>query len=59
MGKKPAIAIGDDWSLWVGNLTDTQLDIKAGELFGFNKGIFEEKIVSAGLNAWTKRIPVC
>lgn len=51
VGKKPAIAIGDDWSLWLGNLTDAQMELKAGELFGFNKGVFEEKIVSAALNA--------
>ena len=50
VSKKPAIAIGNDWSIWIGNLTDTPLDLKPSELFGFGRGVYEEKIVSDRLS---------
>ena len=45
VGKKPGIIIGNDFSIWIGNTSDAHLDLK-GELFGFGRGTYEEKIVS-------------
>ena len=44
-GKKPQIAIGEDFSIYVGNSTDSELVLEAGELFGFGRGIFEQREV--------------
>ena len=45
-GRRPAIAIGNDFSIYVGNTTDTEISLTAGELFGFGRGTFEQKVVS-------------
>lgn len=45
MGKKPAIIIANDFSVWVGNSSDAHLDLKGVELFGFGRGAYEQKIV--------------
>ncbi len=46
VSKKPAIIIDDQYQLWIGNLTDSHLDLQPGELFGFGRGSFTQKIVS-------------
>ena len=48
-GKKPAVVIGDDFSIWVGNTSDAAITLAAGELFGFGRGVYEQKQVSADL----------
>ena len=44
--KKPAIVICEDFSLWLGNTSDSDSVVEPGELLGFGTGIFEEKVVS-------------
>ena len=44
--KRPAIVIGDDFSVWIGNTTDAAVTVECGELFGFGTGSYEEKVVS-------------
>lgn len=44
--KKPAIYIGSDFSIWMGNTSDSDVQYDPGELFGFGTGVFEEKAVS-------------
>lgn len=55
VGKKPAVAIGHDFSVYVGNPSDAEITLTAGELFGFGRGAFEQKVVSLvlGLNLIT------
>ncbi|CAK9066087.1 unnamed protein product [Durusdinium trenchii] len=43
VGKKPAIAITQDFSLFIGNTSDAELALDAGELFGFGRGTFDQK----------------
>ena len=49
-GKKPAVVISDDYSLWIGNTSDASLTVSAGELFGFGRGSYEQKAVSPCLS---------
>lgn len=42
-GKKPAIAITDDFAVWVGNTSDAELALDSCELFGFGRGVFDRK----------------
>ena len=58
VGKKPAIIIGNDFSIWIGNTSDAHLDVK-GELFGFGRGTYEEKIVSNLLSISFVVIALC
>jgi|Cyp1metagenome_2_1107374.scaffolds.fasta_scaffold04875_10 hypothetical protein len=44
--KKPAIVICEDFSLWLGNTSDSDSVVEPGELLGFGTGVFEEKVVS-------------
>ena len=44
--KRPAIYIGSDCCIWIGNTSDTAIQCDPGELFGFGTGAFEEKAVS-------------
>ena len=49
-GKKPAVVISDDHSVWIGNTTDASLTVSPGELFGFGRGSYEQKAVSPCLS---------
>ncbi|CAK9078225.1 unnamed protein product [Durusdinium trenchii] len=44
-GKKPSIAIDETFGIWLGNLTDADITVQAGELFGFGRGSYEQKEV--------------
>ena len=46
---KPAVIIGTDFSLWIGNEGDEELCLQASELAGFNLGQYEEKVVAGPL----------
>lgn len=48
-GKKPSIAIDETFGIWLGNLTDADITVQAGELFGFGRGSYEQKEVRAFL----------
>ena len=50
VGKKPAIIIGADFSVWVGNTQDTPMTLPAGELFGFGRGTYEQKEIRDALS---------
>lgn len=39
---KPAVVITDGLEIWLGNTSDQNLRVAAGELFGFGTGQFEE-----------------
>ena len=43
---KPSIAITKSFDLYMGNLTDANMWVTPGEMFGFGTGSFKEKIVS-------------
>ena len=49
MGAKPAIAITTDFAIHVGNTTDADITLEPGELFGFGRGVYEQKQIRAGL----------
>ncbi|CAK9102225.1 unnamed protein product [Durusdinium trenchii] len=42
---KPSIIIDKDMKIWIGNESDSAMSLKPTELFGFNTGAFEFKIV--------------
>ena len=44
--KKPAIVICEDFSIWIGNTSDSDYMVEPGELLGFGTGVFEERVVS-------------
>ena len=44
--RRPAIYIGSDFSIWIGNTSESDIQCDPGELFGFGTGAFEEKAVS-------------
>ena len=46
---KPTIVISKDYKVFLGNLTDEEAVYTAGELFGFNLGAFEIKLISGCL----------
>lgn len=48
-GSRPAIAISNDFSVWLGNTSDADLMVHAGELFGFGLGNFKAEVVSSHL----------
>ena len=50
-GKKPPILIDETFGVWVGNLTDADITLEPGELFGFGRGSYEQKEVRAPLRA--------
>ena len=50
VGKKPAIAITQDFSLFIGNTSDAELALDAGELFGFRRGTFDQKEIRHSTN---------
>jgi len=39
---KPAIVITDGFDIWLGNTSDQNMRVAAGEFFGFGTGQFEE-----------------
>ena len=46
LGSKPAIVISKTYDVYLGNLRTEDLELSAGELFGFNVGAFEMKIIN-------------
>ncbi|CAK9036023.1 unnamed protein product [Durusdinium trenchii] len=48
-GKKPAITVDENYHIWLGNLTDADVTLEAGELFGFGRGAYEQKEVRRNL----------
>lgn len=52
-GKKPAIVICDSFAVWLGNTTDADMTLEAGELFGFGRGTYEHKVVGNPLSCHT------
>lgn len=44
-GNKPTIVVTKDFKIYLGNFTDNTLEVEAGELFAFNTGSFEVKLV--------------
>lgn len=49
---KPAIIVGSDFSLYIGNETTEEISLPASELCGFNLGTFEEKEEPAPRFVW-------
>lgn len=43
---KPSLVVTSGFALYMGNPTTEEMVIEAGELFGFNIGNFEQKIVT-------------
>lgn len=46
---KPALVLSNTFELWLGNTSDTQLQVDPGELFGFSTGSYEEVTVASHL----------
>ncbi len=46
---KPTILVTKDYKIFLGNLTDEELKVDQGELFGFGTGNFEVKLISGSL----------
>ena len=42
---KPAVVLGKDYTLWLFNMTDSEMEVTAGELAGFGPGTFENLLV--------------
>ena len=55
-GQRPAIAISDSFDVYVGNDGTSALTLDASELFGFNVGAFDYKVVR-NVDAQTSAIP--
>ena len=51
-GRKPAVATGQDWSVYIGNTTDADITFEAMELFGFGRGTFQQKEVRTKLSCF-------
>lgn len=45
---KPSIIIDKDYKVWVGNEHSEKLTVCGCELFGFNTGNYEERLVDGG-----------
>lgn len=43
---KPWLCVGSNYHVWLGNLSDSPMNLEAQELFGFGLGSFEERAVS-------------
>ena len=43
---KATILVDEKYNVWLGNLTDANLQLHAGELLGFGAGSFKELVVS-------------
>ena len=43
---KVAVAIGADYAIFLGNESDQELTVAASEMFGFNTGEYEQKLVT-------------
>lgn len=63
---RPALALSSNFDLWIGNTSDMQLPLEAGELFGFSTGNYEEVTVPSVLDLvpcffciWCSWISVC
>ena len=44
---KPAVVLLKDYSLWLVNPSESQMEVSAGEICGFGTGSFDEAIVRA------------
>ena len=55
-GQRPAIAISESFDVYVGNDGTSALTLDASELFGFNVGAFDYKVVR-NVDAQTSAIP--
>ena len=47
---KPAIIIDSHYQVWLGNVNDTELEVTAGDLFGFGTGTYGEQAL---VRCWT------
>lgn len=56
LGSKPAIVISKTYDVYLGNLGTEDLELSAGELFGFNVGAFEMKIINGLLLSQHKQL---
>ena len=43
--EKPSIIVATNGDIWIGNLTNSEMTIRPGELFGFGLGQYSEKVV--------------
>eukprot|EP00435_Cladocopium_sp_Y103_P033211 s2906_g8.t1 len=49
---KPAIMLTKDYKLFLGNITEEEMVLASGELFGFNVGAFEIKLIAGPSPTW-------
>ena len=47
-GPRPSLIVDKHLKIWIGNETDAEVTFNGSELFGFNTGSFEYKIVRGG-----------